>query len=315
MSFRKQDIIEYGIYNAIIDFDDIRGRSKPRPVILFRIVDGTINKFRVQVMSITSKRDPKGKERKKSRYEVDIRHWKEAGLDHESRVQVEKVTIIDNDNLISFRGVMLESDIIQVERKFIQMNEECYDTPWNFLNLLKREGVKDTIPKDGVNNNNNLIQSIEDIEDSKQANCVDVTLANHGICMNEGYKDKIVWVKWHLSETSTPGHLFSMFTRDQNKYYSLQWLGDKGEILGPDSSWEECRKNSIEYLTYNKPKYRHKRYTSYVFTNHDIEYINNIKEPITQKELLDHIETTAVFEQTIAKEDLNFVEIYNKLRS
>ena len=297
MTIKREDLIKYGVYDSIFRFDGVDKKGqKVRPVVLLDTFDGRMGRYSALVMMITSTYDGKVKRHKKP-FDIDIRYWKEAGLDHESRIRCDNMMRYPGEYLIRFRGKLEKEDYDKITNMIRLVEKSSFDTPWNFINWMKREGVVDTIPTDGVNNNNNLIQSLDEIKESKQANCIDATIATHNICINNGYLDKIVWVKWHINATSTPGHLFLMFTKDQKRFYSVQWLGHVGEILGPYDNWNECKNKSIDYLTISSSRFRYKRYTSYVFTEEDIKYINDLEDPITQRELLDHIETNAVFEQ------------------
>jgi len=172
-----------------------------------------------------------------------------------------------------------------------------YKNPWDFMSWCKRNKVKNTIPKDGVDNNNNLVQSLDDVVQTKEMNCVDASIIVHDICTNDNTiaNPRIVLMKWYRSPSSMPGHLLTMFTKKStNKIYAFNWLGNlSSKIEGP----YEDDIDLIEDVgkTLGKSAFPRSKLLFYIFTDDDIEYVYEVKDNITQRELLDHVKEHADF--------------------
>ena len=229
-------------------------------------------------------------------YEVEIYKWKNAGLKKPTRVMCNTLRLVSFDNVNFYYGKLDNITAKIVEKKIDMYNNSVFSDPIDFMSWCKQKRVKSTIPKDGTNNNNNTIQDINDVIRTKEMNCVDSSLIVYKMCIENRYitDPQIIWIRWFRSETSTPSHLFTMFIKkNKNKYYAFNWLGDlTSKIEGPCSSDIEL----IEKIgkTLGK-RYPNSGLQYYIFSDEDIEYIYNLDDNTTQRELLDYIEEHADF--------------------
>ena len=111
------------------------------------------------------------------------------------------------------------------QRRLIAKKENVtFINPFQFMNWLIKYKVKDPTHKSG-NNNYNPIQSIDDILVSHKANCVDIAIAVYKIVKNskDCSKPEIVKVDWHIDDNYDEGHLFTLFTYNDNIYVN-KWI-------------------------------------------------------------------------------------------
>jgi len=162
---------------------------------------------------------------------------------------------------IEFRkkmGEMSKDEYDQCMKGVRLFLREKFKTPWTFMNWMKNEVIKTTESSNG-NNNSNPIQSLEDIEKSKRANCVDIALAVYEICKrSRNLKKKcfgeIAWMKFlYKNGESSFGHLFA-FWKYNNKYYAFRFVTEQdkhpsGEIISYfDTKPDEIVRMEMEFF-------------------------------------------------------------------
>ena len=153
-------------------------------------------------------------------YDVPLTDWKETGLLHLSYARMDrscfKENIIFTSKSIRPIGLLSKNDKNKCRNMRAKFNSEIFKHPVAFMGWLIDNRISDPIPVDGGNNNNvNAIQTIEDIDYTKTANCVDIAIVSYK--MTKNVKDissaTISSVTWPIKNKpgSSNGHIFMMF--------------------------------------------------------------------------------------------------------
>ena len=228
------------------------------------------------------------------RYDCPVRYWKEAGLDHESFIRT--VMSRNYSEVIFTRPDCFGKLRLKDKMNFLDMNDHVersrFTDPLAFLCWLISNKVKD----DGTDNDKLKIQSVEDIIDSKQANCVDLAIVTYKMEMsNKDYKEPAIgWIRWRVSDNKTQGHLASMFTYKSDLYvfeYLKPGFGTMRYLSNSDY------KKALDWygllLKKNHPDkdvrmYSTKQQTR-VFDKKDLKMIKKLSKFKSQKEFLESI--------------------------
>ena len=204
------------------------------------IIDLGNNDLRFLMCSSVEENKKSKKRAQEIEYNHTIENWRQYGF---TRKSFSCGSVFFPLTEIKFKrkvGVMSKDEYDQCMKGVRLFLREKFKTPWTFMNWMKNEIIKTTIGPNG-NNNLNPIQSLEDIEKSKRANCVDIALAVYEICKRSQNSDKkcfgeIAWMKFlYKNGKSSFGHLFA-FWKYYNKYYALRFVTEQdkhpsGEII------------------------------------------------------------------------------------
>lgn len=152
-------------------------------------------------------------------YETPLNDYEEAGLEHLSYARLDKtkaqedLVFVKDSGVRGFISLKDANSVLDMRNKF---NKDVFKNPIAFMSWLIDNRISDPIPADGGNNNNvNAIQTIEDINYSKTANCVDIAIVSYK--MTKNVKDissaTISSVTWPIKNKpgSSNGHIFMMF--------------------------------------------------------------------------------------------------------
>lgn len=95
------------IYELYFPYDEQGQGGKKRPVLVFVL---TSKAGRFIGLKITRT------ERKQNR--VEIKYWREAGLDYKSYIQCDKYSAFESDGNLRYKGILTQEDYDKVVLKF-----------------------------------------------------------------------------------------------------------------------------------------------------------------------------------------------------
>lgn len=239
-------------------------------------------------MMVTNIRD-----KKLDPYDAELEDWKEEGLRKESAAKTDNIRPTKHIKFHKYLGTLTQRDMRNVLYKFSCFMDEAFDNPWNFFNWMMMVGIDET-PAINGSNNNQKIQTLDDIKKSFKANCVDIAVNTYRICKDK-FDATIGWIRWIVNENKTDGHLFCVF-KANHKVYTLQYM--QGDHIGEISTYSN--KTYLEVVLEEgkklKPHIDKKHNTEtkqlvYVFTKTDLKTFDNESylRTHTQKEVLDKI--------------------------
>lgn len=214
------------IWLALYPFFDPNRKSKKRPVAIIEI-NGSLKAMYIS-------RFEEEKESKRKRAELPwneiLREWNSSyeRLHSKSIICADSMRDIDDIKLIHPIGRLTQYDY-ELARKCIKIFEENrFSTPWSFLNWLIINKVMDTIPVDGKNNNYNKLQSLEDVDKSKTANCVDIATCVHSISTSLICDHSITQTMFYNKNNMyySSGHVYTIINLPPYKYV-LFYIGDR----------------------------------------------------------------------------------------
>lgn len=116
------------------------------------------------------------------------------------------------------KGKVTPDDVKEIRTRFNLFISNRFKILECLIAWLKFENFQDTVPVDGKNNNNNRLQTPTQMEQSKHANCVDISTLAHHVCTILRIEHRIVNAKFsdNFSKHSS-GHFFVMYKR--NKFW------------------------------------------------------------------------------------------------
>ena len=146
---------------------------------------------------------------------------------------------------------------------------------------------------DGSNDNNvNQIQTLEDIDKSKKANCVDIAEAVHEICTNINIKHHIVILKFYKhNKMFWDGHVYTAFTAN-NIWYNIYYYSDNKKFIGMTNRYKTLQDLINDEVDRLKPVFSKKygfncRYESRMISDKEIILWDEcVKQKKSQKEIL-----------------------------
>lgn len=214
------------IWLAFYPFFDPQRRIKKRPVAIIKI-NGTLKAMYVS-------RFEEEKESKRKRAELPwneiLRNWDSSyeRLNNRSIICGDSMRNIEDVKLIHPIGRLTQYDY-ELAMKCIKIFEKHrFSTPWSFLNWLIINKVMDTIPINGKNNNYNQLQSLEEVDKSKMANCVDISTCVHSISTSLSIDHSIAQTIFYNKNNRhiSSGHVYTIFSYPPYKYV-LFYIGDR----------------------------------------------------------------------------------------
>ena len=156
--------------------------------------------------------------------------------------------------------------------------------------------VSNKIKDDGTDNDKLKIQSVEDIVESKQANCVDLAIVTYKMEVSDkDYKNPAIgWIRWRVSDHKTQGHLTSIFTY-KSDIYTFEYL-EPGFGTMRYLHYDDYKKALDGYgllLKKNHPDKDVRRYSTKqqtrVFGKKELKMINKLDQFKSQKEFLESL--------------------------
>lgn len=281
--FRRKGLKEFDIIKDVrFPFFDIFDQYKPRYVVAVPVENNT---FRF-IMITTGERT----NIVYRRYEFAV-EWDKENLVHESFA---RPNIIQNHDQVVFTkksrviGSFTENDINKLIQKRIEYRNERLIHPIGFLYWLFENDVKDTTAIDGSDDNNcNPIQTIEDIEKSKEANCVDIAIVTYKMAKKaKDIEDCTIGITtWIFSDKDIVSHIYMLF-KYKSSIYVFNY--DQKNQLG---SFEIDYKNSFEEEAIE--------YSKNMKDNHSQKRVRGICKQvidILKQDQLDDLENTEKYE-------------------
>ena len=211
------------VYKATFPFLDFEGDKKDRRVIIIDLGDGELRALMV------SKMDDK-KESKKRKAKLEFNHIIVNPFKQGFTAKVFSVgSAIFNLEVVTLlkrTGTMFPEEYDACMKGVKLFMTQRFDTPWNFLAWLKINLVKPGKER--------TIQSLQDIERTKSADCVDVAAAVHEICARRHFDHRIVWFKFQHNNTFSSTQHLSVVWKTRKGAYAFRFDNESGELLKGD---------------------------------------------------------------------------------
>lgn len=211
-SYSEVKFVPFGITTGIFPYMD-KPTNDSHPVLAVPATTNDRGEIEYDIFMITSAKDTAEVFRQ---YDSPIVEWQRAGLKNPSVI---RVAMGRHYTEISFTrqdcfGKLMGKDIIRFLDMTDYVERSRFKEPLAFLCWL----IGNKIGDDPTDNKILKIQSVEDVQDSKQANCVDLAVITYKMAKKYGgdyKKPNIGWIRWRVSDHKTRGLLTSIFTYDK----------------------------------------------------------------------------------------------------
>ena len=246
--------VEKEIWYVSYPFNNMKQIFKNRPCVFINVNN------ELKAVYLSSYQENKSSKVKKAGYSYIslLRDWKYEGLSKPtlvcgfSRRSIQEITLLNKIGTISDYDYGIALHCIKT------FDELKYDNPYNYLNWLLSNNIKDTIPVYGSNNNVNPLQTIYDIEMSKHANCVDIANAIHYICKNNNDIHWIVDTSFYIDiSKKSSGHVYTPWYWN-NAHHVLFYMGDTEYNIGEIHNYEQSH---IKEVIYNETMFLKPHFT------------------------------------------------------
>ena len=290
--FKQKGLKEFDIIKDVrFRFFDIPDTYKPRYVVAVPVEN---DNFRFIMITTGERTDVVYR-----RYEFAV-EWDKENLEHGSFA---RPNIIQNHDQVVFTkkskviGSFTENDINKLIQKRIEYRKERLIHPIGFLYWLFENEVKDTTAIDGSDDNNcNPIQTLEDVEKSKRANCVDIAIITYKMAKEaKDIEDSTICITtWIFSDKDIVSHIYMLF-----KYKSSIYVFDydqKNQLGGfPTNKKDSFEDEAIEYSEKMKKNHSQKRVrdvcrqTIDVLKQDQLDALDHTENYESQKEWLSYV--------------------------
>jgi hypothetical protein len=295
------------VYKAYYPFGDFANGGKIRRCIIVPMIDGTMGALMVSSLA--------GKEKKLHfKYNKKIKSPLEQGFDKDVFMVGSTVLPISYISLIEYMGTVNDDTYKDALDCMALANKMAFNDPFTLLNWLKSYCIGDTKHRSG-NNNENKVQSPDDVRESKRLNCVDCANLVHYACSKKHFNHVIIWTKCILPH-ATHGHLYTIY-KTNTGWHSFDWCSEppSGQITDypkhMDFNTVYMKVTNMVARTidsiYGKSEHRHILISGNMLKEWDRLVLSGVK----QKALLARIENMADMETFIALDDY-LVENYLK---
>lgn len=232
----------FDIILAYFPFNDNNTETGFRPVI---VIEYEENKFKYMMLTSGEKTDIIYR-----LYEIYIDDYKPCGLNKKcfirvNRVREEKDVIITNKSRII--GHITEKYQIEIGKMLERYASEVFTNPIPFLDWLIYHKVTDTQHERG-NNNYCSIQTVDDIKNSFEANCVDIAIVTYKMAkMTKDIPQATIGnVKWIINSRKSDGHVFMVF-KYKGKSYVFDY--DQVQCLGQFRYYRANFENVVKWFS------------------------------------------------------------------
>ena len=234
-------------------------------------------------------------------YEFELEQSK-TNLDFKSYARVELYRTIDEVVFVKDYkeyGSISDDDIENLFNMRERYETETFINPLAFLCWLIMNKIKDTTPIDGGDNNNvNPIQTIEDIKESKEANCVDLAILVYKMLRQrrDMRNTTIARTTWIINKNHTTAHIYTVF-KYLNFVYVFHYDQDHqiGELK--DFKSDNFKKTIIKYSNWLKEYHPIEEvhrlpYSSqiiYILNSKELKELDDTSKFRTQRDWLDSL--------------------------
>ena len=263
---------EREVWKCIYPFRDKDNDDKFRRCLIYKIDN------KLQAIYITSFDKNKRSKVKRSKlpWVKFLKDWntRNEGLTKNSMVCGDIRCDFKNVKFIKKVGELTDRDYIQATIAITTFNKLKFSNQWTFLAWCINNYVTDTIPVDSSgNNNHNPMQSLYDIEKSKEANCVDLATAVHTISLNRRNKHYIVILRFYdKCLDNWQGHVYTMF-QTKGLWRVFDYYRSKDEPSGEIRTYTQ--KNADEVMK-EEAKLLMPAISKESFNNSNINYLNDV---------------------------------------
>ncbi|MBO6255321.1 MAG: hypothetical protein J6O49_17045 [Bacteroidaceae bacterium] len=247
------------------------------------------------------------------RYETNYAFpdWTNYGFTRESYAKATAVYPMERIHDIRIIGKVSDEIYKICMKKIGLVNRKMYSDPWSYLALLQRKNVMESIPSDGVSNNSNVLQTPHDIIENGSANCVDLALAVHVICLNSGLVHAVVKTTFAANEHKSTGHVYCIIKKG-NRWHVFRYMPptkSNGESISEIKQYMLPNLEAVIKAEERWLKPHHDRINgcnttveSYVFSEDDIAFAEKcLAERLTQFYMLNGIFGPASLMKRIVK--------------
>ena len=278
----------FDIVLAYFPFSDNNTETGFRPII---VIEYEENKFKYMMLTSGKQTDVIYR-----LYEIFIDDYEPCGLKRKCFIRVNRVRE-ENDVIFTNESRVIGHITKQYQSKIGEMLEkyasEVFINPIPFLDWLIYHKVTDTQHERG-NNNYCSIQTVEDIKNSLEANCVDIAIVTYKMAKitNDISESTIANVKWIKNARQSDGHVFMAF-----KYKGKSYIFDYDQIhcIGQFRFYRSGLNNAIKWFC-NDIKKEHpdeevkklppNRVVIKILNEEELKTIDHISDYETQKDWL-----------------------------
>ena len=280
----------FDVFQAFFPYTNELDGFSIRPVIA---IPAGFQEYRFMMVTKGKNTDPIYRE-----YEITLNHWEEYHLPYKSYARAN--IIREPSSLVfiknpKYYGSLNNIDIENIDNIRIKYINDAFINPIAFMYWCQENKIQDPIPLYGDNNNVNPIQTIEDIQKSKRANCVDLAIVSYKMAKNcKSISDSTIGtVSWIISPNKTNGHIFMLF-KYKGKTYVFDY--DQENCIGefPSFKSQSFEKAALSYCDRIKSLHPekevqelpHKRQLIYILNERELKDLDHIEKYPTQKDWL-----------------------------
>jgi len=205
--YTKDDVREKEIWVCDFPFISLDKKFKPRPALIIKDND------ELKALVISSYEGKEEKVGRNKNTNIIIKNWKSMGLKKPSFAACNLVIPLNYISRFKFKiGIADDKFYSEIMKSYKNINFKYRKNIFALMDHLVNIGVYESIPVSGKNNNYNKMQTLSDIESSKQANCVDIASIAHVCCKVSNTKHWIIQTMFYNEDGSkSSGHVYVIF--------------------------------------------------------------------------------------------------------